>query len=125
MSVVNKMILHGVVAGDSHSSAREIIMRTADPKKPAGSQDLPGIVGEKPVTTGLEPTVNHISIKMDTVANFNKNRQNLIDGEILFYTDKKRLVLYKDGKFHLVGTTENNTGGSGGISVDDLYATHL
>lgn len=125
MGVVNKMILHGVVAGDSHSSAREIIMRTADPKKPAGSQDLPGVVGEKPITTGLEPTVNHISIKMDTVANFNKNRQNLIDGEILFYTDKKRLVLYKDGKFHLVGTTENNTGGSGGISVDDLYATHL
>lgn len=126
MSVVNKIILNGVVAGNANSSAREIIMRSADPLKPKESKDLPGTVGDKPNTTGIEPTVNHVSIKMDTVANFNKNRQNLIDGEILFYTDKKRLVLYKDGKFNLVGTTEGGSGGSGGgISVEDLYATQL
>lgn len=126
MSVVNKIILNGVVAGDAHSSAREIIMRSADPLKPKESKDIPGIVKDKPNTEGIEPTVNHVSIKMDTVANFSKNRQNLIDGEILFYTDKKRLVLYKDGKFNLVGTTDGGSGGSGGgISVEDLYATKL
>ena len=129
MEVVNKLILHGVVAGNSTSSAREVIMSTAQPIKPEDypdTQDDPSIeeVGIEPNKDGIEPTVNHISVKMDTAINFAKNKQNLIDGEILFYTDRKKIALYKDGIFNLIGSTAGGSS-TGGISVEDLYATHL
>ncbi len=73
-------------------------MRTADPIRPTEITEDPHINTDptQPNTTGVEPTVNHISIKMDTAVNFSRNRQNLIDGELLYYTDRKKVVLYKD-----------------------------
>lgn len=127
MGTINKMILNGIVAGDSNSSARQMIMRTADPIRPTEITEEHNVNTDptQPNTTGVEPTVNHISIKMDTAVNFSKNRQNLIDGELLYYTDRKKVVLYKDGKFNVVGSEQSSGGSGGGISVDDLYATHL
>nr|DAJ78094.1 MAG TPA: hypothetical protein [Caudoviricetes sp.] len=104
-----------------------MIMRTADPIRPTEITEEHNVNTDptQPNTTGIEPTVNHISIKMDTAVNFSKNRQNLIDGELLYYTDRKKVVLYKDGKFNVVGSEQSSGGSGGGISVDDLYATHL
>ena len=73
----------------------------------------------------VEPTVNHISIKMDTAINFSRNRQNLIDGEILYYTDKSKLVVYYNGGFHTIGTTDTASSGVAGITEDDLYKIDL
>nr|DAN22862.1 MAG TPA_asm: hypothetical protein [Bacteriophage sp.] len=83
-----------------------MIMRTADPIRPTEITEEHTVNTDptQPNTTGVEPTVNHISIKMDTAINFSKNRQNLIDGELLYYTDRKKVVLYKDGKFNVVGS---------------------
>lgn len=127
MGTINKMILNGIVAGNSNSSARQMIMRTADPIRPTEITEEHNVNTDptQPNTTDVEPTVNHISIKMDTAINFSKNRQNLIDGELLYYTDRKKVVLYKDGKFNVVGSEQSSGGSGGGISVEDLYATHL
>lgn len=130
MGIINKIILHGAVAGNSTSSARQMIMNTATPLKPTEIKDDPKVEDDgsiKPNKYGIEPTVNHISIKMDTASNFSRNRQNLIDGELLYYTDRKKIALYKDGKFVIVSSIDSGSGsGSGsGISVEDLYATEL
>nr|DAE75630.1 MAG TPA: hypothetical protein [Caudoviricetes sp.] len=76
MGTINKMILNGIVAGDSNSSARQMIMRTADPIRPTEITEEHNVNTDptQPNTTGVEPTVNHISIKMDTAVNFSKNR---------------------------------------------------
>jgi hypothetical protein len=53
-----------------------MIMRTADPIRPTEITEDPHVNTDptQPNTTGVEPTVNHISIKMDTAVNFSKNR---------------------------------------------------
>ena len=53
-----------------------MIMRTADPIRPTEITEEHNVNTDPtpPNTTGVEPTVNHISIKMDTAVNFSKNR---------------------------------------------------
>lgn len=129
MSEVLTMVTNGIISGDSTTSVRVTLMNSADPEKPAASTSTDTTTttttdeGEKP-DTGVEPTVSHISIKLDTALNFAKNKANLIDGEILYYIDKGKLVVYYNGSFHKIGTDNSGSGGSG-ISLDDLYAADL
>ena len=93
MSEVLTMVTNGIISGDSTTSVRVTLMNSADPEKPAASTSTDTTTttttdeGEKP-DTSVEPTVSHISIKLDTALNFAKNKANLIDGEILYYIDK-------------------------------------
>jgi hypothetical protein len=129
MSEVLTMVTNGIISGDSTTSVRVTLMDSADPEKPAASTSTDTTTttttdeGEKP-DTSVEPTVSHISIKLDTALNFAKNKANLIDGEILYYIDKGKLVVYYNGSFHKIGTDDSGSGGSG-ISLDDLYAADL
>ncbi len=50
--------------------------------------------GEKPATD-VEPTVKSICVKMDTSENFAAHVDDLIDGELLFYTDKAKFAVYR------------------------------
>lgn len=123
--LLNRVVNLGVIAGDSNNSVRVDISNSANPIKPEDApEDVEG--GEKPDTSEVDHTVPAISVKMDTALNFAKNKANLTDGEMLFYTDKHKLVTYYNGRFYQAGTGGGAGGGSGaGISLEDLYNSDL
>lgn len=124
-----KMLKYGVIAGDSKNSVREDLIKSAEPIKPEVIKkdtedtedtevEVEGAEAIEPDIEGFEPTVPCISIKMDTAENFAKNYQNLIDGELLWCTDQKKLFLYLEGNFVPAGG-----GASSGISMDEMMNT--
>lgn len=82
--------------------------------------------GEKP-ETDVEPTVKSVCIKMDTAENFAQHKDNLIDGEILFYTDKAKFVVYRNYKndkgnyIQKFYTLQSNESESQGLTESQLY----
>ena len=122
----------GVIPGDATNSYRKEIMATATPENPNEEEQIQSLEvkeeeddsADKPDSSDIKQTVKHITPKLDTAANFAKNKQNLIDGDILFYTDKFKFAVYYGGKFY---TASSGTGGGSGegISVDDLYTLAL
>ena len=137
MEYLDRLITVGIVPGDVTKSYRRQLMASAEPEKPEGVPEeevMPLSEGEdveeddsadKPDTTYAEPTVNHNCVKADTSINFSKNRQDLVDREMLFYTDKKRFAIYYEGKFYTISSNNDATGGGGGLSVEDLYTLAL
>lgn len=143
LEALDRLITVGIVPGDVTKSYRRQLMETAEPEKPEGvpedeseSEVMLLAEGEedveeddsadKPDTTYAEPTVNHNCVKADTSINFSKNRQDLVDREMLFYTDKKRFAIYYEGKFYTISSNNDAAGGGGGgLSVEDLYTLAL
>lgn len=147
---LKNLVTIGIVPGDSTNAFREDIMDGVEPEEPEtpegeGEEEVTPIVlaveedeeetpeetpddsDDKPDTAPYATTVNHNCVKMDTAANFSKNRQNLIDGEMLFYTDKHRFAVYAEGKFWVVSNSGGSSGGGtgGGISIEDLQTMTL
>lgn len=127
MDQVIKILQYGAIAGDSTNGGRTNLMAIAEPINPNG-EDTPTTVDE------IEPdhltsTIPNISIKVDTLANFSANYRNLIDGELIWISDKKSLYIYINGSFVSISN------GSGGdvptpddMTQDDiekLYFNHL
>lgn len=115
-----KLLKYGVVPGDSTVSARQEAMTGVTPVNPTTEEagtEIP------PDTSEYDHTVPAINTKLDTAINFGKNKANLTDGELIFYTDKKQLKIYYQGGFYGGGTT--SSGGGGGLSLDDLYTSDL
>jgi len=86
--------------------------------------------GEKP-ETDVEPTVKSVCIKMDTADNFAAHKDDLIDGELLFYTDKAKFVVYRcfkndkgiwTQKFYALQTDESE---GKGLTEEQLYELAL
>ena len=86
--------------------------------------------GEKP-ETDVEPTVKSICIKMDTSENFVSHKEDLVDGELLFYTDKAKFVVYRyfknskgvyTEKFYTLQTDDSE---AQGLTEDQLYELAL
>lgn len=128
-----KLITFGVVPGNSTVSVRKDAMSEANPIEPVLDKDgnltdnnVPDSDNSnKPDTTDYDYTVPTNNAKLDLAANFTKNKQNLTDGAMLFFTDKKIFKVYYQGGFY--GSTASNSGGGsgGGLSLDDLYAADL
>lgn len=121
-----KLTRYGIIAGDSESSTRVDLMNAADPidpnrtpnETPDNGTDEGGEAIE-PNTEGFEPTVPAISIKMDTSERFVQNIQNLVDGELLWVTNQRKLFLFLGGEFIQI----NGAGGGGsGVSIDEIMA---
>lgn len=133
MDNLDKIITVGVVAGNVGDSYRQDLIDSADPLKPdnaEGDDDEPEEdgeeeEGEKPDTTDAEPTVNCVCAKRDTSVNFARNKQDLVDGEMLFYTDKKKFAIYYNGGFYTIQSGGSGGGSGQGISLDDLYDAEL
>jgi hypothetical protein len=78
---------------------------------------------EKPeISDVVTGTVRHNCVKLDAATAFTSNRDHLYDGELLFYTDRKKFAVYYDGQFFVPqGSGGSGEGGGQGISEDDLY----
>lgn len=88
---ISRLITTGIVPGNVKHSYRRAIMSTVEPIKP---DDAEGSKEEndsewKSDTEVSESTVFHNAAKQDTSINFSQNKQDLVDGKMLFYTDDK------------------------------------
>lgn len=117
---LTKLLRYGVIAGDSTSAARPLIVDLEESIKPEEIEDRSGEI--EPITDGLLFTVPNISIKLDTSENFQKNYQNLIDGELLFTIDTMKLFIYYKGNFITIGS---NGAGGGGLSAEEIMALYF
>lgn len=126
-SSINNVIKYGAVAGNSEIGGRVIMMNSAEPVNPnEDSEDTEGedtedtdiIPAIQPLGEDLKYTVPNISIKMDSSNNFQTNINNLIDGELCWITDYKKLYIYYKGEFISVG---GSAGGSG-VSIEEIMA---
>lgn len=128
MDQVIKIIQYGAIAGDSSIGGRTVMMSSATPINPNQSED------EEEEVLQIEPdhlkyTIPNISVKTDTMANFSQNYRNLIDGELIWMTDKNSLYIYINGKFVSIS---NGTGGDVPTpddmtqeDIEKLYFNHL
>ena len=126
MAQVIKLINYGIIAGDSSVGARTIMYNSDTPINPNTGEIEP----IEPNKTELLYTVPNISVKYDTIENFGKNKRNLIDGELIWITDKNSLYIYLNNSFIPI-----SNGGSGGVvtpendmtqeDIEKLYFNHL
>ena len=91
MDQVIKIIQYGAIAGDSSIGGRTVMMSSATPINPNQSEDEEEILQIEP--DHLKYTIPNISIKTDTMANFSQNYRNLIDGELIWMTDKNSFYI--------------------------------
>lgn len=126
---LNNLQTYGVLAGNAETSGLQNIYAGTNPIEPDDAQTsfneeeteelVPGV-------DGYEVTVAHIKIKCDTASNFNKNKQNLIDGEIVYFTNNHKLAVYYNGFLHVSsGTGDGLSGGGEGLSLEDLQSLSL
>lgn len=93
---LSRIVNYGAIAGDSTTSTRSVLSNSNPQINPkTGKEDPEGV--DKPNKLGS--TVPHISIKMDTLANFSKNSRNLINGELIWVQDAASLYIYLNGRF--------------------------
>lgn len=109
-----------VVPGDANNNWRSELVNTEDPVNPeTGEEDTET---EKPPLSVFEnPTTKHVCVKHDIAANFVK--ENLIDGELIFYTDRKKFAVYYGGQFYVLTSSESE--GNIGLTESDLYNLNL
>lgn len=117
MEQVIRLVNYGIIGGNASSGGRtQMIQDTIiDP-----------ITGESALVepSKLTGTVPNISIKCDTKDNFQTNKNNLIDGELIWIVDMNSLYIYLNNKFTAITTTTSG----GGLTVDDiekLYFTSI
>ena len=126
---VLKLVNYGVVPGDATTSIREDEMSDSEiATEPVVDEEGNLTDGDseesEPDTSEYESTVPSVNAKIDTSANFGKYKQNLTDGELVFFTDKKMIKIYYQGAFY--GSSTSGGGSSeGGLSLDELYASDL
>lgn len=124
MQQVLRVVQYGAIAGDSSVGARTQLMAAAVPINPNG-EDEPSEQDFEPNKLGY--TVPNISVKYDTLANFQSNKKNLIDGELIWITDKNQLYIYLQGKFTPISNGSSSTidDDMTKSDIEELYFSHL
>lgn len=128
LTQLNKLITTGIVPGSVMDSyRRQIMLEMGEAVKPDNAPDTEGedtnvtttptIEPEEPDKTIAEPTVFHNAIKKDTAENFANNKNDLIDGEMIFCTDTKKFGVYYKGKFFFSGSGSTGTSSVGGAGI--------
>ena len=117
---LNKLRVIGVIPAGIGGSYRRLMMSYADPEQPEAF--VGEVEEEEPDKYEAGANTSCVCCKVATAKEFAQNKQDLIDGEMIFYSDRKKFGIYYQGKFYMSGDA---TGGSGGLSEDDLYDINL
>ena len=128
ISGLEKLQTIGIIPGNVANGYRRILMASAEPEKPADVPEDFEEVEDDPDKPDIEPvssTCTCVCVKMDTASNFAQNKADLVDGELIFYTDRKKFGVYYGGGFYLNGSGDSGGGSGEGISIDDLYQLNL
>lgn len=121
VNVLMNMRVSGVIAGTFTDGARQEMMRAAEPVIPdnikdeyeGGDEDLDELQPE--YDEYAEPTTTHIAIKTGTWAQLQNHLRDLINSELVWCKDKKKLYIYQDGLLIAIGSS----GGGGSENEDD------
>ncbi len=119
---LNKLRTIGIIPAGIDGSYRRLIMTTANPEKP--DSYIGDVEEEEPDKYIAGGNTTCVCCKIGKAVEFAQNKQDLIDGELIFYSDKSKFGVYYQGKFYLNGQSTGGGGGDG-ISVDDLYDIKL
>lgn len=119
---LNKLRTIGIIPASISGSYRRLIMTTANPEKPEAYKGE--VIEEEPDKYIAGGNTTCVTCKIGKAIDFAQNKQDLIDGELIFYSDKGRFGVYYQNKFYLNGQSAGGGGGDG-ISVDDLYDIKL
>lgn len=96
------ILRYGAIAGDSTIGGRTSIMDTAPVcTNPTTSEDEPTYEPGTERPQGLLATIPNLSPKHDTAANFSKNIQNLINGELLWIQANEDYISGEDPGLHM------------------------
>lgn len=117
---LNKLQYIGIIPAGIGGSYRRLMMSYADPEQPEAF--VGEVVEEEPDKYEAGSNTSCVCCKVATAKEFAHNKQDLIDGEMIFYSDRKKFGIYYQGKFYMAGDA---TGGGGGLSEDDLYDINL
>lgn len=123
MDKVIKIAEYGAIAGDASTGGRTQLMDSADPINPNGEESADGEESVDEATTEpehLTHTLPNISVKMDTLVNFGKNFNNLIDGEPVWVLDQNRLYIYINGVLVPVSDGSGGSTPTGNVTKEDI-----
>ena len=124
---LTKIINYGIIAGDSTTTVRSTLSNNSPQINPKTGKEDPEDV-DKPLP--LKNTVPHISIKMDTLANFSRNSKNLINGELIWVQDAASLYIYLNGGFVAISNSSpqdipENTDTMTKEELEKLYLSNI
>lgn len=119
VNILMTMRTSGVIAGNLSNGARQTMMNAAEPVIPDNIKDeyeeIEGddIVDElEPDYPDLgEPTTTHIAIKTGTWTQLQAHLQDLVNSELVWCSDKKKLYIYQNGILIAIGSSGGSTGG--------------
>lgn len=126
---LRKLIVYGIIPGDATSGTRSLLLAQADPIRPADAPDDiedeeydPDTDPDKPDTSWADKSVACVCCKLGEAKDFTANKADLVDGEIVFYTDQRKFAVYYGGGLYVAGTGGSGSSGStgGGITQDEL-----
>ena len=116
-------------SGNFSNNAKNLMFNSAVAEKPEDATDrepgktippveedpngpeFPGFAEEE----GVFPNVTHLGIKMGSYANMAANKDNFVDGELLWCSDTKQLYIKSKGSLYWLN---KSSGGSGGGNLD-------
>ena len=115
-----------MVSGDFTNSARLTMLNAATPIKPEGAPDvdivaLSDIIAEYPEWADeYLPNLKHLSIKMGKYSEMIANKQNFIEGELLWCYDTSQLYIVSKGAQLIWVNKGGGSSGGGGLDYDAL-----
>lgn len=116
---------HEMNPGGFTNSARMDMINAAEPENPLtgeSEETPPETDTEEEPTQYTEPNVKHICIKAGKYLDMLANKENFVDNELLWCTDKRELYIMSNGKLINIAATSGGGGEPSGdyITPDDL-----
>lgn len=119
-----------MVSGDFTNSARLKMLNAAEPIKPEGAPDKETknilVLNNKEINSEYPewaedfiPNLAHLSIKMGKYSEMIANKQNFINGELLWCYDTSQLYILSKGQFIWINKG-GGSGSGGGLDYDAL-----
>ena len=117
----------GIKAGTLSNSARQQMMNAAEPVIPDNIKDeYEEVDGDESMDElqpdydeYAEPTTTHIAIKTGTWAQLQNHLRDLVNSELVWCKDKKKLYIYQDGLLIAVGGGTTSGGTEDGPGSDN------
>lgn len=124
---LSKLVTLGIVPAGIHDGTRHVIMNIAEPEKPADSPEdtIESEDIDKPDLSWASASVPAVCCKGGTAAEFRANMQDMIDLELVFYTDQKKFAVYYQGRFYVASggaTTDGSSSSGGDLNIEQLLA---
>lgn len=125
---LSAMLEYGIIAGDSSIGARTVMMdKSPICTNPNTDEDEETYEEGTLKPAEILATVPNLAIKHDTIDNFKKNYQNLINGELIWIRNGENinvgdpgLFIYAANKLYVGFISLASSGGGGNINPDDM-----